>query len=117
MEQVEGAPVVRFFQCLESVLSLVGVSLIAVVVARAMMIDRGRSSDVVIFVDIDDCCTSCDGCNNHAAQRIVKKVIIRDEIFYFLLLLLAEASESFDLVLQVSFVVGIEEVIVSVYRT
>ena len=96
-------------------LSLVGVSLIAVVVARAMMIDRGRSSDVVFFVDIDDCCNSCDGCNNHAARRIIKKVIIRDEILYFLLV--DEASESFDLALQISFVVGVGRVIVSVCRT
>ena len=71
MERVEG-PVVRFFRYLESVLSLEGVSLIAVDVARAMMIDWGRS-DVVVFVDVDDSCTSCDGCNNHAARRIVKK--------------------------------------------
>ena len=35
-----------------------------------------------------------------------KKVIIREEFLYFLLV--AEASESFDLALQVSFVVGVE---------
>ena len=96
-------------------LSLVGVSLIAVVVARAMMIDRGRSNDVFFFVDINDCCINCDGCNNHAARRIIKKVIIRDEILYFLLV--DEASESFDLALQISFVVGVGRVIVSVCRT
>ena len=79
------------------------------------MIDRGRISDVVVFVNIDDCCTSCDGCNNHAARRMAKKVMIRDEILYFLLV--AEASESFDLALQVSFVVGVEQVIVLVCRT
>ena len=89
--------------------------MIAVVLARAMMIDRGRSSDVVVFVDIDDCCTSCDGCNNHAARRMVKKVIIRNEVLYFLLV--AEASESFDLALQVGFVVGVEQVIFLVCRT
>ena len=42
-------------------------------------------------------------------------MIIRDEILYFLLL--AEASESFDLALQVGFVVGIEKVIVLVCKT
>ena len=113
LERVEG-PVVRFFWCLEPVLSLEGVSLIAVDIARAMMIDWGRS-DVVVFVDVDNCCTSCDGCNNHAARRIVKKVIIRDEILYFLLL--AEASESFDLALQVGFVVGVTNDLPSVLKS
>ena len=83
--------------------------MIAVDVARAIMID-GRRSDLVVFVDVDNCCTGCDGCNNYAAQRIVKKVIIRDEILYFLLL--AE-----DLALQVGIVVGVEQVIVSFCKT
>ena len=67
---------------------------------------KGRCDEaVVVFVDIDGCFTSCDGCNNHAAHRMVKKVIIREEILY--LLLVAEASESFSLALQVSFVVSV----------
>ena len=34
---------------------------------------KGRCGEaVVVFVDIDGCCTSCDGCNNHAARRMVK---------------------------------------------
>ena len=88
--------------------------MIGVDAVQTMVIDGGES-DVVVFVDVDDSCTSCDGCNNHAARRMVKKVIIREEILYFLLV--AEASESFDLALQVSFVVGVEQVIVSVCRT
>ena len=52
---------------------------------------------VVAFVDIDGRCTSCDGCNNHAARRMVKKVIIIKEILYFLLV--GKASESIDLAL------------------
>ena len=36
-----------------------------------MVIDGGES-DVVVFVDVDDSCTSFDGCNNHAARRMVK---------------------------------------------
>ena len=112
LARVEG-PVVGFFRYLESVLSLEGVSLIAVDVAWAMMIDWGRSN-VVVFVDVDDRCTSCDGCNNHADRRMVKKVIIRDEILYFLLL--AKASESLGLALQVVFVVGVGQVIVLVCK-
>ena len=87
--------------------------MIAVDVARAMVIDWGRSN-VVVFVDVDDCCTSCDGCSNHADRRMVKKVIIRDEILYFLLL--AKASEGLGLALQVVFVVSVEHVIVSVCK-
>ena len=77
---------------------------------------KGRCGEaVLVFVDIDGSCVSCDGCNNHVARRMVKKVISREEFFYFLLV--AEASESFDLALQVSFVVGVEQVIVLVCRT
>ena len=112
MERVDG-PVVGIFRCLETILSLEGVSLIGVDAVRTMVIDGGES-DVVVFVDVDDSCTSCDGCNNHAARRIVKKVIIRDDILYFLLL--AEASESFGLALQVIFVVVVEQVIVLVCK-
>ena len=46
---------------------------------------------------------------------MVKKVIITEEILYFLLV--AEASESIDLALQVCFVVGVEQVIVLVCKT
>ena len=79
-----------------------------------MVIDGGES-DVVVFVDVDDSCTSCDGCNNHAARRMVKKVIIRDEIMCFLLL--GEASGSFSLALQIFFVVGVEPVTILVCKT
>ena len=77
---------------------------------------KGRCDEaVVVFVDIDGCFTSCDGCNNHAARRMVKKGIIRDEIMCFLLL--GEASGSFSLALQIFFVVGVELVIISVCKT
>ena len=88
--------------------------MIGVDAVRTMVIDGGES-DVVVFVDDNDSCTSCDGCNNHAARRMVKKVIIRDEIMCFLLL--GEASGSFSLALQIFFVVGVELVIISVCKT
>ena len=46
---------------------------------------------------------------------MVKKVIITEAILYFLQV--GEASESIDLALQVYFVVGIEQVVVSVCRS
>ena len=34
---------------------------------------KGRCGGaVVVFVNIDGSCTSCDGCNNHAARKIEK---------------------------------------------
>ena len=42
-------------------------------------------------------------------------MIITEAILYFLLV--GEASKSIDLALQVCFVVGVEQVIVSVYRS
>ena len=74
---------------------------------------KGRYGDVVVFVGISR--TSCDGCNSHVARKMVKKVIITEKILYFLLV--AVASESIDLALQVYFVVGVEQVTVSVCRT
>ena len=77
---------------------------------------KGRCVEAVVgFVDDDDCFTSCDGCSNHAARRMVKKVIITKAILYFLLV--GKASESIDLALQVFFVVGVEQFIVSVCRS
>ena len=46
---------------------------------------------------------------------MVKKVIITNAILYFLLV--GKASESVDLALRVFFVVGVEQFIVSVYRS
>ena len=77
---------------------------------------KGRCGEAVVgFVDDDDCFTSCDGCSNHAACRMVKKVIITKVILYFLLV--GKASESINLALQACFVVGVEQVIVSIYRS
>ena len=77
---------------------------------------EGRcGGNVIVFVTIDGSCTSCDGCNNHAARKIEKKVIIRGRFLCFLLVV--KASEGSDLALQVDFFVGVVQVIVSVCRT
>ena len=74
---------------------------------------EGRCVDAIVgFVDDNNCFTSCDGCSNHAACRMVKNVIITKTIFYFLLV--GKASGSVDLALQVLFVVGVRQFIVSV---
>ena len=70
---------------------------------------------IIVFVTIDGSCTSCDRCNNHAARKIEKIVIIRERLLCFLLV--SKASEGFNLALQVVFVVGVVQVIVSVCRT
>ena len=77
--------------------------------------ERRCGGNVIVFVTIDGSCTSCDGCNNHAARKIEKKVIIRERFLCFLLV--SKASGGFNLALQVGFVVGIVQVIVSVCRT
>ena len=90
--------------------------MITVVVPRPMVRVKteGRCVDAIVgFVDNNDCSISCDGCSNHTACRKVKKVIIIKVILYFLLV--GKASERVDLALQVLFVVGIEQFIVSVY--
>ena len=56
---------------------------------------------VIVFVTIDGSCTSCDGCNIHAARKKEKLVIIRERFLCFQLV--SKASESFDLALQVGF--------------
>ena len=77
--------------------------------------ERRCGGNVIVFVTIDGSCTSCDGCNNHAARKIEKIVIIRERFLCFLLV--SKASEGLDLALQVGFVVGVVQVIVSVCRT
>ena len=89
--------------------------MITVVVPRPMVRveTEGRCVEAVVgFVDDDNCFTSCDGCSNHAARRMVKIVIITKVILHFLLV--GKASENVDLALQVLFVVGVEQFIVSV---
>ena len=71
--------------------------------------------NVIVVVTIDGNCTSCDGCNNHAARKIEKKVIIRRRFLCFLLVV--KASEGFDLALQVNLFVGVVQVIVLICRT
>ena len=75
---------------------------------------EGRCDDAVVgFVDDNECFTICDGCSNHAARRMVKNVMITKEILHFLLV--GKSSESVNLALQLLFVVGVEQFIVSVY--
>ena len=67
-----------------------------------MKVGEGKGDgNVLVFVTIDGSCTSCDGCNNHAARKIEKKVIIRRRFLCFLLVV--TSSEGFDLALQVNF--------------
>ena len=74
--------------------------------------EEKSGGNVLVFVTIDGSCTSCDGCNNHAAHKLEKKVIIRRRFLCFLLFV--KASGGFDLVLQVDFFVGVVQVIVLV---
>ena len=102
---------------MESLLSLDWLSLITSELPQPILKvgTEGRwGGNVIIFVYIDGSCTSCDGCNNHAARKIEKKVIIRERLCF---LLVEKVSEGFDLTLQVGFVVGVVQVIVPVCRT
>ena len=47
---------------------------------------------VIVFVTIDGNCTSCDGCNNHAARKIEKRIMRR--FLYFLLVVKASLVEA-----------------------
>ena len=64
---------------------------------------------VIVIETVNDNCTSWDGCSNHAARKIEKKVIIKRCLYFFLVV---EASGSFDLELQGIFFVGVVQVIV-----
>ena len=64
---------------------------------------------VIVVETIDDNCTSWDGCSNHAAHKIEKKVIIKRCLYFFLVV---KASGSFDLESQgILFFVGVVRVI------
>ena len=85
--------------CLESLLFLDWLFLITCLSAlpRPMMkvgTESRCGGNVIVFETIDGNCTSCDGCSNHAARKIEKKVIIRRFLYF---LLVVKAGGSFDL--------------------
>ena len=71
--------------------------------------ERWCGGGVIVVETVDDNCTSWDGCSNHAACKIEKKVIIKRCLYFFPVV---KASGSFNLESQDIFFVGVVQVIV-----
>ena len=99
--------------CLAFLLSVPWLSLIVCTSVERPMMKVGMESwcdgVVIVVKTVDDNCTSWDGCSNHAARKIEKKVIIKRFLYF---LLVVEASGSFDLESQgILLFVGVVRVI------